>query len=197
MRKTKEFTIMLSKSKLIIFTLIFAMMLGVVLGACLPKKFEKLFFGENTVVLFTNAFSSCGNFKSIILNRLFVDMFSLAIFLITSISFGLIVVNVFILFYRGYIMGAVMIAMISNFGFSGLLAFLFIIFLQNLLSNLALIFYTSVSNYYLRKSKQCKVEYKIKDTLPALFISFSLIVMGIVFVFLIVILFLRPFNYSL
>lgn len=197
MRKTKEFTIVIFKSKIIIFILVLAMILGVILGVCLPKKLEKLFFCENTVILFTNVFSSHGNFKSIILNRLFVDIFSLAIFIITSISFGLIVVNIFILFYRGYVMGALMIAMVSNFGFSGLLAFVFIIFLQNLLSNFALIFYTAVSNYCLKKSKKCKDEYRIRDTLPALLFSFTIIIIGILFVFLIVMLFLRPFNYSL
>lgn len=184
--------ILSQKINIVLITL--AYIIGIVLGLTVPTFNEKLMFGSNTVKLFLSSFSAGGRVSSVVFNRVFTDIFCYAIFVIASLAFPLIVVDYFVTLYRGYIVGAIGLMLISNFGLSGLVLFIVVIFLQNIISTIALILMSCISIYNYRIKKQYKSNNPnyLKETA---IISAAIIVLGIIIEVLLLLLFIRPMNY--
>lgn len=177
----------------IVFVLCF--FIGLILGTLLPFKNEKALFCESTVNLMITSFSNGKGRYGIVLNRTFVDLFCLAIFVVTAVNFYLSVVNLFLIFYRGYVVGAIMVAMIGNFGFTGAITFILIILIQSLISNIGLIGFSVITNYYAERNRRDKKKINFKFLIIPAVIIFSIIILGILLQLGFLAFFIRPFNY--
>lgn len=165
------------------------------MGAVLPFKNEKTLFCESTVNLMITSFSNEKGWYGIVVNRLFVDLFCLAIFVITAVNFYLTIINLFLIFYKGYVIGAIMVAMISNFGFTGVITFILIILIQSLISNFALICFSVIANYCQERNRCDRRKFDIKFLIIPAVIGFVIILLGIILQLGFLALFIRPFNY--
>lgn len=183
----------IERSKIQIILLSATFLCGLILGIALPSFQEKLFFSENTVNIFVNSLISGGKVSAVFFNRLFVDIFCLGIFYIASFNIFLISINVVIILYRGYVVGAILVALLTNFGFTGFMLFITVVFLQSLISTAPLIFFTII---IIDRFKMIKCKSKSKyDLLTPLIISFILIIVGILVQIVMLLFFLRPMNY--
>ncbi len=183
----------IERSKIQLILLSVAFFCGIILGAILPSFEEKVFFSENTVNLFLNSLISGGKVSAVFLNRLFVDIFCLGIFYIASLNIFLISINVIIIMYRGYVIGALLVALLSNFGVTGLMLYIAVVFLQSLISTASLIFFTLVIIDRF-KVKKCKPKCQY-DLLAPLIIAFAIIILSILVQVIMLLVFLRPMNY--
>ncbi len=191
---TKYFNI-LKRYKIQLIVISASYFLGVILGMWLPSFKEKLFFGESTVNLFISCLLKGGKVSNLFLNRLFTDIFCLIIFYLTSINIYLVSVNILILIYRGYILGAIMISLIGNYGLTGFMLFFLVVFLQNIITTFILAVFTTLSIYYLKHKNNCKNILKGDGLLPALIVGFIGIIAGVLIQILVLLMFLRPMNY--
>lgn len=183
----------LKRNKLLIIILFSAYTLGIILGVILPKVGEKNYFLKTVVNLFSSALQKKGNTASIFLSRIFTDLFTLILFYILSISKFLIVANGFILFYRGYVLGAVSVALFSIFGVMGLALFISVVLTQNLISSAVLVVFSAFC-FDAKNNRFCN---KIKgdERLIYLVFAFVLILLSVLLQIIILFLFLRPINY--
>ena len=191
---TKYFNI-LKRYKIQLIVISASYFLGVILGMWLPSFKEKLFFGESTVNLFISCLLKGGKVSNLFLNRLFTDIFCLIIFYLTSINIYLVSVNILILIYRGYILGAIMISLIGNYGLTGFMLFFLVVFLQNIITTFILAVFTTLSIYYSKHKKNYKNILKGDGLLPALIVGFIGIIAGVLIQILVLLMFLRPMNY--
>lgn len=183
----------LKRNKLLIIIFFSAYTLGIILGVILPKVGEKNYFLKTVVNLFSSALQKKGNTASIFLSRIFTDLFTLILFYILSISKFLIVANGFILFYRGYVLGAVSVALFSIFGVMGLALFISVVLTQNLISSAVLVVFSAFC-FDAKNNRFCN---KIKgdERLIYLVFAFVLILLSVLLQIIILFLFLRPINY--
>lgn len=195
MQKISSYIEVIKKRKVTFIIFIVCFFVGVILGAVLPYKNEKTLFCESTVNLMITSLSNDKGRYGIVLNRLFVDLFCLAIFVITALNFYLTIINLFLIFYKGYVLGAVMVAMIGNFGLTGVITFILIILIQSLISNFALISFSVISNYYQERNGCGKRKNGFSLLIIPAVITFLLILFGILLQFMFLALFIRPFNY--
>lgn len=178
------------KTLIVIFASIY--LVGIILGGILPKQFEKDYFYDNALELFVNTLFNGGNPFTLILNRLFVDIFCLILFYVLSISCYLLFANAFVIFYKGYLLGAIAIALISGFGFTGFVLFLLVVFIENVISTSALIFLTVMPCDF-KRNKNKRIDQSRR--LDYFLIACAVTVMGIFLQILTLFLFLRPMNY--
>ncbi len=183
------------KRKLLFVIPLAVFIVFVFLGAILPKEQEKFFYSDSTVNIFIVSLSYGGKISKLLLNRIFADIFCLVLFYITSYSIFLMPLNLLIIAYKGYVLGAIMIAIISNFGFTGVMLFFFGVLIQNIISLFALIVMTSASFYNKILSPKCNSSLK-SDMLKVFLLSGVLIILSVIVQLISIMLFLRPFNYS-
>lgn len=183
----------LKRNRLLIIILLSVYTLGIILGVILPNSGEKNYFLKTVVNLFSSALLKNGNSASIFLSRLFTDLFTLILFYVLSISKFLIFANGFILFYRGYVLGAVSAALFSTFGVMGVALFISVVLIQNLISTAVLIVFTAFC-FDAKNNRFCN---KIKgdERLIYLVFAFVLILISVLLQIIILYLFLRPINY--
>ncbi len=193
MKFLSKYLKVIERSKIQLILLSVAFFGGIILGAILPSFEEKIFFSDNTVNLFVNSLISGGKVSAVFLNRLFVDIFCLGIFYIASFNIFLISINVIIIMYRGYVIGALFVALISNFGITGFMLYIAVVLLQSLISTASLIFFTLVIIDRF-KVKKCKPNFQY-DLLTPLVIAFIVIILSILLQVVMLLMFLRPMNY--
>lgn len=186
---------LISKRKILSIITVAVFLVFVILGAVLPKGQEKFFYCESTVNIFVVSLSPGGKISKLFLNRLFADCFCLLIFYFTSYAIFLMPINFLIIAYKGYVLGAIFISLISNFGFTGIMLFIFGVLIQNLIALFALVIMTISSFNNKTAFSDCNL--KIKNYLLYVFLfSATLIVISVIAQFIFVLLFLRPLNYS-
>lgn len=183
----------LKRNKVLVIILFSAYFLGIILGLILPRQGEKNYFLKTVVNLFSSALLENGNTASIFFSRLFTDLFALILFYILSVSKFLVFANGFILFYRGYVLGAVSVGLFSTFGVTGLALFICVVLSQNLISSAVLIVFTAFCFDVKNKHSCNKVKYD--DRLIYLVFSFVLILLSVLLQIIILFLFIRPMNY--
>lgn len=189
----KVFLSDLKRNKLFIIILFSAYLLGIIVGVILPKTGEKNYFLKTVVNLFSSALLKNGNTASIFLSRLFTDLFTLILFYILSISKFLVFANGFVLFYRGYVLGAVSVALFATFGVTGLALFISVVLSQNLISSAVLIVFTAFC-FDVKNNDFCK-KLKRDERLIYLIFAFLLILLSVLLQIIVLFLFLRPINY--
>lgn len=189
----KVFLSDLKRNKLLIIILFSAYLLGIIVGVILPKSGEKNYFLKTVVNLFSSALLKNGNTASIFLSRLFTDLFTLILFYILSISKFLVFANGLVLFYRGYVLGAVSVALFATFGVTGLALFISVVLSQNLISSAVLIVFTAFC-FDVKNNDFCK-KIKRDERLIYLIFAFILILLSVLLQIIVLFLFLRPINY--
>lgn len=195
MKTVKNLLALFGRRKILVIILCGFYLAGIILGVVLPKYNEKEFFTHNVISIFSQSIMSGGKVSVLVSNRLFADTFCLFVIYIASMLVFLLPINVFLIFYKGYIQGAVMAGLISCFGMTGFLLYIFVVFSQSLISSFAMILMT-VCGFDFHKRK-CKNDVKSFDYLTSeAIICFLLIVVSLVIQVLMLIIFLKPINYS-
>lgn len=194
MKQLKGLLGSLNKRKVLLVIFASIYFVGIILGRIIPTTLERNYYLDNAVKIFINTLLGGGSPFTLILNRLFTDLFCLILFYVFSVSCYLVVCNGFVIFYKGYLTGAVMVAFISGFGFTGLVLFLLVVFLENLISTSALIILTVLPLDFTKTRKEKIV---CDNRLDILLFACVITVLGILLQILMLFIFFRPMNYIL
>lgn len=186
----------LLERKIFLAFLCFIFAVFIILGVFLPKEQEVFFYSDNTVNIFIVSLAPYGNPLKLIVNRLFADLFCLTVFFVTSfMGIALLPVNFLIIAYKGYVAGAIFSALLQNFGFTGIMLYVFVVFVQVAISFISLTIMTVMPIVLKARKRACC---GIDATKVYLFCAI-LIVLSVIVQILFIVLFLRPsaFSFSL
>lgn len=194
MKTIQRYVDKLKQNKILVILLLGCYLASIIFGVMLPNFNEKDFFRQNAFQIFYQSLTVGGKISSLILNRLFSDIFCLLVIYVLSVSVLFLPINFFLIIYRGYVQGAVMAGLVCCFGITGIMLYIFVVFLQSAVSTFALILMT-VCTYDLHKEK-CKRNVKFFDYLTGdVIICFLIIILSLVSQVLLLLLFLKPMNY--
>ncbi len=195
MKPIQRYIDKLKQNKILVILLSGCFLAGMIFGVILPNFNEKDFFRQNAFNIVCQSLTSGGKVSALVFNRLFSDIFCLLVIYVLGTTLVFLPVNFFLVIYRGYIQGAVMSGLLSCFGITGIILYLFIVFLQSVISTFALILMT-ICAYDLHK-KKCKRKIKVFDYLTCeVIICFLIVVLSLVLQVLLLLLFLKPMNYT-
>lgn len=99
---------------------------------------------------------------------------------------------VFLVGYRGFILGIALKSFIISFKLLGIIIFIFCVFLQNFITSVSAIILMCLNNdYYNEQCCDNKIEKLLKNTIISIIISFF----GIILEFVILVFFIRPLHF--
>ncbi len=183
----------IEKRKNYIFIIICTYAIGLLLGIFITHGSERAMFTNNAVDFFVLVYSKDGNIMKLFLVRIFSGAGFLALFYALSLI-GLS--NGFhhvLIFYRGYVLGAVAVTFVLTFKVSGVVLFLFCIMTQNMLLSLGLTIFSAI----MRENQKCG-KCKIKDFryhLIAIIICMIICLISALFELVMLFCILRPLNF--
>ena len=166
-------------------------LLGVILGLILSTSLEKLFITKNVVRYYMNALAYGGDLSGLFFGSVFADVVALLLFFgISFVPFGAVLYFVLI-FYRGYVSALAASVFMSQLGVGGFMLYFFAVFLGSLVVTAALAAYAALS----RCIGRCKSDVK-KRKLENLAFCFLIALCGAILRLLVILLILRPLNFS-
>ena len=180
----------LIEKKIYFIVILSVYVLGVILGLFLKTKLERLFFGQNVVDFYFNALTKQGTPFTIFLSEIlqnvvvFILLYLLS-FIKLQFVFGCVAV-----FYRGYVLGVVVLKFILSFGISGLYLFLFATLINSIICVLAISLYSVLA---LKSKLKC---YAKNQTLIFLAACFAISAIGALIELFVIVLLIRPINYN-
>ncbi len=177
--------------KILALLLIVGYLLGVVLGFILKGNAE-----ENVFYAFVNnyhnlIFGLYSNPIKLTFTRLINNLFSFLLIYLVCYSSYFFLFNLLIFTYRGIILGSISLLFFEVLGIQGLIVFIFLVIVQNLLVTLGL-FFTSIIVYDLKSF--CKKKYTDNVYLKYFLIGFIISIIAAIYELILLLCFFRPLN---
>ncbi len=194
MRNLSSYLKIVKKEKTYFFIICSMFVIGLIFGFVFPKQGEKTFFTTNAIELFITLFTNEGNVFLYVLSQFFSNFFYLAIFTICSFSLILLPIQFLLILYKGYISGALFLALVADFGISGLILYIFAVLLQSLIICVAFSIFSTLAKFSL---KNCREDSDKKTNLLIVGFVFCamVILLSSILLFLTVSVFLKPLNF--
>ncbi len=166
-------------------------LLAIIVGIVFSSEIERFFLTNNIIEFYKNVLTQEGNLTGLIFSRFFSDIMLFALFFALSFCTFLLPINYIIIFYRGYILGLTAGLFLSILSVSGVMLYIFAVFIPNIISSVCLTFF-SIECFYVRK-KNCKSN--TNKCLNYLILSFLISLIGLIIEMVFIIFFLRPINF--
>lgn len=173
----------------IIFAALFC--LGLIVGIITKNGSGGFWLGENVSAFYVNSLTDFGSVTSVFFGCFFTDLSLYALFFILSVSVYLLPVEILVIFYRGYVSGAVLSTLAAYFSFGGIMLYIFAVLVRCLFSTAGLVFYAVISLHENLSKRKNSCAY---SRLGLLLACFSLAVIGNILQLLSLIFFLKPLN---
>lgn len=167
---------------------------GFCIGALFCSNFEGSLLSKNAVEFYILALKKDSSVISLLFSRILFSLASFALFFGAGLLIFLYPIHFVVITYRGYILGACFVVFVSQFGLTGIVLFLFGVFLQNVITTLALTLFSVVALDYL-KTKKRGCGNNFYNYLVLLVATFLLSVAGCVAECVILGLIIRPLNF--
>ena len=191
LKYSKRFLKGVKNKKLLALLLIVGYLCGIVLGVVFKGKTQTNIFIGFVENYHEFVFGLYSNPIKLSLIRLINNLFSFILIYLFCFSAYLFLFNLLIFLYRGIILGSVLTTFFNLFGIRGIIIYIFLVLVQNLLVSFAL-FFTSIIVYDLRS--YCKKKYTDNVYLKYFLIGYVLTVAVVVLELLLLVLFFRPLN---
>lgn len=190
----KRLRCIMQSQKILLIVFACCYVIGLILGIVFFSEAEKVFFAKNVVDFLVCTLSKEGNVGGLLLLRILNSLALFVVFALFLLCSWLIPFPALIVVYRGYVLGAALVAFLSGFGITGAVLFVFCVFLQNVITTVALIVFTAVACDFIKKARKlCNLN--IKDYVLALIIAFLISVIGALVEFILLSLIFRPLNF--
>ncbi len=190
----KRYKSIIENKKWYTISLIAVYVLGIVLGVIFFSEHEKVLFADNVLDFLVLALCKSSSPISLFWSRIINALALFTLFALTSLTIYLSPLHYFIIIYRGYVLGAAGIVFITNFKITGLVLFVFCVFLQNLITTLSLILYSTIAYKLSDNFDKCK-NFNYKAYVFASFVFFLISVIGALIELILLLLILRPLNF--
>lgn len=177
--------------KIISFLLIASYILGIVLGFILKGNTEDNIFYYFVINYRNIIFGLYANPIKLTFIRLINNLFSFLIIYLLCYSYFLIALNLIVFMYRGIILGSIAILFFEVLGIQGLIVFILLVIIQNLLVTLGL-FFTTIIVYDLKSF--CKKKYTDNVYLKYFLIGFIISIFAAIYELILLLCFFRPLN---
>ncbi|MBQ9709088.1 MAG: hypothetical protein IJV67_00510 [Clostridia bacterium] len=171
-----------------------ALAIGIILGIIFkPTSFIYDYYSVNAENYYCIAMGQDSSAFSVLLNRVFVNLGYFIICFVLSLSVWLYPCAVLITVYRGFVLSLTLTVFSLHFGISGVLIGVFIVLPQNVITTIALMLFSTVSCFKLKKGKLDINALKKNGKYVAVFYVISFV--GALIEFLVLFLLLRPMSF--
>lgn len=171
--------------------LIIGYLLGLILGLFLKGNNQENLFYEFVINYYNLIFGLYSSPIKLLLTRLVNNLFSFIIIYILCVSTYLFVFNILLFMYRGLVLGTVVLLFFEALGIQGVIIFIFLVLVQNVVVTFAL-FFTSVIVYDLKRV--CKKKYTDNIYLKYFLLGFIISIMVAIYEIILLCCFFRPLN---
>ena len=169
----------------------FSYLLGIILGVVLNTNKDNLEIIEVIKNYRNIALGLYSNPIKLTVTRILNNFFYFLILYLCCYKIYLCVFNLVIFVYRGIILGSIALSFFEALGIEGIILYLFLIIVQNVLVTFCL-FYSAIIIYRLRSV--CQEKYTNNVFLKYLFVGYLLSIIVALYEFLFLFLILRPLN---
>lgn len=173
------------------FFLVLGYIVGIILGLVLKGNND-----ENLFYLFVKNYNNVifglySNPVKLLFTRMLNNLFSFILIYLICYSTYFFFLNLLIFIYRGVILGSVILLFFEILGIQGIVVFIFLVLVQNLIVTFAL-FFTSIIVYDLKCF--CKKKYTDNVYLKYFLIGFIISILVGLYELLMLLCFFRPLN---
>lgn len=175
-------------------TLIVVYIIGIILGLIFFSEREKVLFCDNTIDFLVYALCKSSSPISLFFTRVLNSLWVFVFFSLTALTVYLCPLHYVIVAYRGYVLGAASIIFITNFKITGIVLFIFCVFLQNLITTLSLILYSTISCKLAKSFLSCK-KFNYKSYASTCLIFYGISIIGALFELIMLVFIFRPLNF--
>ena len=177
-------------SKVYFSVFVSAFALGAIAGLFFTTALARAALADNVIEFYMLIFSGKYNLYAFAFTVILSDAVFILIFYGCSFNFYLGIVDILLLFYRGYVLFSVTLLFFKLFGVGGAYAFVFCVFLHNAITSVALAAFASILSYAQKKNKKT-----VKCLRKELLVALAATVFAAVIIELTIILLLfRPLN---
>lgn len=188
-----ELKAIFSKRKNYIFWLVCCYATGILLGIFLSGGKERALLTNNVIDFFVMVYSKDGSVTNLLLIRMFSAFGVLLLFYATSFVVYTYCGHFLVIFYRGYVLGAVSVTFLIGFKVSGVILFIFCVLLQNVICSFGLMLFSTIMFDYLKCCK--RISHYFKRHLIAFLFCFLICLLSALIEFLMLVCLLRPLNF--
>jgi len=185
----KSYTYVLQKKKSVFIFLITSFFLGFVLGLFFKRNTAS--FGYIVTKYYNVTFGLYSNPFKLLLIRIIINLFYFVLIYFLTYKKLFLIFAIFLLGYRGFVLGRIFNSFISILGFEGLIFYLFIILIQNLLTTLAII--VTITELIYKREGSCK-ELFSQELIKNVIKGYLLSLLAPLYEFVVLVCIIRPLN---